>query len=88
MRRAGRVPGSRTGTTQGWWAILAILSIPLALGWGGINPRAAAPYATTAEEGRQGLATNGTAQAGLIWGGRFISGVLILILSISFRNSN
>jgi hypothetical protein len=73
--------------------ILGILSIPLACcGWGGIVLGAAG--AVLGYLGRkkadQGLATNrGQAQAALICGAiGFVLGLLILILSFSFRNLN
>jgi hypothetical protein len=71
--------------------ILGILSIPLACcGWGGIvlGGTAAVLGYLGRKKADQGLATNrGQAQAGLICGAiGFVLGVLILILSFSFRN--
>jgi hypothetical protein len=84
-------PGAGSNT-QGLVAmILGILSIPLACcGWGGIVLGAAGAILgyLGRKKADQGLATNrGQAQAGLICGAvGFVLGVLILILSISFRN--
>ncbi|HEY7273680.1 MAG TPA: hypothetical protein VH502_13180 [Actinoplanes sp.] len=84
-------PGAASNTQGLVGMILGILSIPLACcGWGGIVLGAAGAILgyLGRKKADQGLATNrGQAQAALICGAvGFVLGVLILILSISFRN--